>query len=421
MNEINALKARARAGDAGAQYRLAAMLAQAGDAAGAKEWLGKAAASGHPGALYTQATELLSGPPARMEPARAAAMLQEAVEKGGLGAARLLAVLKTLGLGAATDRAGARSLLAKAAAGGHPAAMREAAALAAMAGRANGAADALLRAAALKGDWIAAVLALRRGGIFTAGETETLLGRLRRVGAPLLDRPGPSAPTPTPSRALGENAIATLLENDETAEAAGTTLREHAPRIVAYEKALTPLECDYVICAAMPMLTPSAVVDPKAGGARQESFRTSDGCAIGVADLDLALIAIWEKLCGLIGAPTPNSELMGVLRYRPGQEYRPHHDYLPADEKDYSEVRRAGQRAHTLLVYLNDRFSGGETTFPRLGISFRGRAGDALYFQNTDEYGVPIEDSQHAGAAVSTGEKWMLTLWIRLRRFWFWK
>ncbi|GAB4517806.1 MAG: hypothetical protein Kow00133_02440 [Amphiplicatus sp.] len=421
MNEINALKARARAGDNGAQYRLAAMLAQAGDTAGAKEWLEKAAASGHPGALYTQATELLSGPAARMEPARAAAMLQDAVDKGGLGAARLLAILKSLGLGAATDREGARSLLAKAAAGGHPAAMREAAVLASMAGRADDMTDALLRTAALKGDWVAAVLALRRGGIFTAGETENLLARLRRAGAPLLDRPGPPASTPPQSRALRENEIAALLESDETLDTTGKTLRENAPRIVVYEKALTPLECDYVICAAMPLLTPSAVVDPKAGAARQESFRTSEGCAIGVADLDLALFAIWEKLCGSIGAPVPNSELMGVLRYRPGQEYRPHHDYLPADDNDYSEVRRAGQRTHTLLVYLNDSFAGGETVFPRLGISFRGRAGDALYFQNTDEYGVPIEDSQHAGAVVSTGEKWMLTLWLRQRRFWFWK
>ncbi|MBB5517982.1 prolyl hydroxylase family protein [Amphiplicatus metriothermophilus] len=421
MNEINALRARANAGDAAAQYRLAAMLAQAGDAASAKEWLEKAAASGHPGAIYTRATELLSGPPAHMAPVRAADMLREAVEKGGLGAARQLAALKTLGLGAATDRRGARALLAKAAAGGHPAAMREAAALAIMAGRDAAAADILLRTAALKGDWIAAVLALRRGGIFTDAEAQSALSQLRQAGAPLLDRHGPPAATATQPRALRENEIAALLEKNDAPAPSRKVLRETAPRLVAYEKALTPLECDYVICAAAPLLTPSAVVDPRAAGARQESFRTSDGCAIGVVDLDLVLFAIWEKLCDAVGALTPNSELMGVLRYRPGQEYRPHHDYLPEDEKDYSEVRRAGQRAHTLLVYLNDGFAGGETIFPRLGLSFRGRAGDALYFQNTDETGVPIEDSQHAGAAVSAGEKWMLTLWIRQRRFWFWK
>ena len=112
-------------------------------------------------------------------------------------------------------------------------------------------------------------------------------------------------------------------------------------------------------------------------------------------------------------------ELMGVLRYRPGEEYRPHHDYLPEDAVDYSDVRRAGQRRATLLTPLNAAYEGGETLFPRLGLRFRLAAGDSLLFENTAD-GEPIADSLHAGAPVASGEKWMLTLWLREKRFWFW-
>ena len=80
---------------------------------------------------------------------------------------------------------------------------------------------------------------------------------------------------------------------------------------------------------------------------------------------------------------------MGILRYRPGQEYKPHHDYLPEDDADYSEVKRSGQRARTLLMPLNEGFKGGQTVFPRLGLSFSCAAGDGLVFHNTDDNGQP--------------------------------
>lgn len=199
-----------------------------------------------------------------------------------------------------------------------------------------------------------------------------------------------------------------------------TAARPARPAITAIKNSLSADERAYVIAAAGPLLKPSAVVDPALGGARAASFRSSAGAAIGLLALDLPLIAIWKKLCRLAGFEPAHSELMGVLRYLPGEEYRPHHDYLPEDAADYSEVRRAGQRAATLLTPLNSGYEGGETTFPKLGLSFRLPAGDSLLFENVDASGAPIPESLHAGAPVRTGEKWMLTLWFRQKRFWFW-
>lgn len=37
----------------------------------------------------------------------------------------------------------------------------------------------------------------------------------------------------------------------------------------------------------------------------------------------------------------------------------------------------------TFLLYLNEGYDGGETTFPELGIVNRGRRGEGLYFINS--------------------------------------
>ena len=46
------------------------------------------------------------------------------------------------------------------------------------------------------------------------------------------------------------------------------------------------------------------------------------------------------------------------------------------------EIAQRGQRVVTFLVYLNDDYGGGETAFPRLGISHKGRRGEGLFFVN---------------------------------------
>lgn len=421
METIESVTARASAGDASAQYRLAARLAKAGKADEAAGWLDKAVAAGHPGAIYTRAGELISGRPDGAAAERAVAMLSGAAAKGGHGAARLLAVLKAIGLGAAEDWNGAVNLLAGAAAGGHPAAMRELAALALVGGGAAQEAARLLNAAASKGDWTAAVVGLRLGGVFTESESAALLPRLHAGRAPLLAGFGPvaRAAIPAPSGIEIETLAKVAMAQRERAPAR-RLLNEAQPRIEAFKGALSAFECDYLICASAPLLTPSAVVDHEQGAAKQEIYRTSDGAAIGIVDLDLALFALWKKLAALAGAPAANAELLGLLRYRPGQEYKPHHDFLPEDDKDYSEVRRTGQRSHTLLVALNDGYEGGETHFPKLGVSWRGERGEALHFENTDAKGAPIRDSLHAGAPVRAGEKWLLSLWLREKRFWLW-
>ena len=417
----------AASGDAAAQYRLAAALSDAGNPDEARRWNEKAAAAGHPGALYTKATAILSLPPASVDQEAAVEILTRAADAGGPSACRLLGVLSALGFGGARNWRKALTLVAQAAVGGHPGACRELAALAlAFSDDASikGQACALLRRAATQNDWIAAYLGVRQGTVFSQDEHEVLVRKLRAGNAPLAQSLGISRVQPITghsSQSADINEIAEAIP-DPRLIVQGFQSKQmwNTPAIIAAPGVIPPVLNDYLICAAAPSLRQAAVVDHEKSANAHASFRTSDDSVFQIIDLDLALIAVYELIAQIAGLPISQAELMGVLRYRPGQEYKPHHDYLLEDDADYSQIRRSGQRVATALAWLNDGFDGGATQFPKLGIEHKGMPGEVLFFRNTDQEETPLPDSLHAGAPVTKGEKWLLTVWFRARRFWYW-
>ena len=110
------------------------------------------------------------------------------------------------------------------------------------------------------------------------------------------------------------------------------------------------------------------------------------------------------------------AEPMQLLRYREGEQYTPHHDFLYPS----SSNRLQPSRFATMLLYLNDDdLEGGETVFPRAvnaelhdGIEVEPRAGTAILFYNVLPDGNLDDLSQHASRAVVRGEKWLANLWI---------
>ena len=69
----------------------------------------------------------------------------------------------------------------------------------------------------------------------------------------------------------------------------------------------------------------------------------------------------------------------------------------------------------TFLIYLNDDYEGGETDFPMLSWRYRGRKGDALVFWNVSPQGHVERKLLHAGLPPTSGEKWLLSQWVRDR------
>lgn len=179
----------------------------------------------------------------------------------------------------------------------------------------------------------------------------------------------------------------------------------HSPDVRLIPALFTPDECLHVARTAAPLMEPARVVDPKSGRMIPHPVRTSDNAVIGPAQEDLVIRALNARIAATSGTATEQGEPLTVLRYGPGQQYRPHHDAIAG---------AINQRGWTMLVYLNEGYRGGETLFTAHGLSVRGKIGDGLLFRNTDAAGRPDPGAQHAGQPVTAGNKWLCTRWIRL-------
>ncbi len=112
----------------------------------------------------------------------------------------------------------------------------------------------------------------------------------------------------------------------------------------------------------------------------------------------------------------PDGEQAQTVNYGLGGGYRPHYDYFDATHQNspVSQCHELGNRLATVLVYLSDVASGGNTAFPEVGLSVVPRAGKALVWFNLDpRTGVVDNLTLHTACPVNVGSKWVLTKWIR--------
>ena len=182
------------------------------------------------------------------------------------------------------------------------------------------------------------------------------------------------------------------------------------PHISTFPALFSPDECDFLIAEAQPWLQQSLVIDPRTGGQMRNPIRTSDSMSFGYVQEGPAVHALNRRIAAATGTDAKQGESLQVLRYRPGQEYKPHFDALAGEPN---------QRILTMLVYLSDDYQGGETLFLRTGLRFKGKKGDALLFRNALPDGRADEMTQHAGLPVTAGEKIIASRWIRARPFVF--
>ena len=116
------------------------------------------------------------------------------------------------------------------------------------------------------------------------------------------------------------------------------------------------------------------------------AFYTSESLAQG----------LWEKVHPFVPATIGYSRAIGLnelfrfYRYQPGQQFRGHYDQ--------SYIRDATEASYlTFMIYLNDDFTGGETTFEQVWI--KPRQGMALLF---------FHNVYHSGREVTQGTKYVL-------------
>lgn len=102
------------------------------------------------------------------------------------------------------------------------------------------------------------------------------------------------------------------------------------------------------------------------------------------------------------------AESLQVVRYKKTEEYTAHHDFVyPPTFHRHQPTRFA-----TILFYLNDKYDGGETVFPRAvnaknheGVEVEPKKGKAVLFYNMLPDGNLDDLSQHASRPVTEGAK----------------
>ena len=183
------------------------------------------------------------------------------------------------------------------------------------------------------------------------------------------------------------------------------------PRVVVFGGLLSDDECRGLMALAEPRLLRSETVDNATGGSEVNAARTSDGMFFERGEAPL-ITAVEQRIAELLRWPLDHGEGLQVLRYRPGAQYRPHHDYFdPAHPGTARILQRGGQRVGTLVMYLNAPEGGGATTFPDVGLEVAPVRGNAVFFSYDRAH--PATGTLHGGAPVTAGEKWVATKWLR--------
>jgi len=181
------------------------------------------------------------------------------------------------------------------------------------------------------------------------------------------------------------------------------------PRITIHRGLFSAAECRYLTLLGTPWLERAMVVDEATGAGVVDAIRDADTSSFPPLAEDLVVQEINACIAAASGTDKAWGEPLTILRYRPGQQYRAHHDAHGATPD--------ALRKWTALIWLNDEFEGGETDFPDVGVRVKGGVGDLLLFHNVTDAGLPDPRMIHAGLPVTSGVKWMASRWIRGRNY----
>ena len=202
-----------------------------------------------------------------------------------------------------------------------------------------------------------------------------------------------------------------------------TKILHDNPRVILVKNFLTTEECDHIIKIGEPHIRKSEVCGR--GGSRPDKSRTSMTAHIGKKFLggnnpDKVLLNILNKAEDYCGLPAKNIEPIQLVRYEPGQYFKPHYDYLDRKIPMYADnIKKNGQRKYTFFCYLTDvpKKVGGTTYFPKIDKHFTGGKGDAIFWDNILPSGEEDKRMLHSGTELKKGKKYGLNIWVRDKEY----
>ena len=145
--------------------------------------------------------------------------------------------------------------------------------------------------------------------------------------------------------------------------------------------------------------------------------RTSTSCMFTKSETD-TLKSLEERVARITGVSKENMEPFQLVKYEHAQQYASHFDWFNTNEPyAKEEVEKRGQRCLTILAYLVEPLSGGDTFFPRISLYVPPVKGSAILWFNTDKNGVEDELTEHGGMPVNEGTKVAMNIWVRTKPY----
>jgi len=176
--------------------------------------------------------------------------------------------------------------------------------------------------------------------------------------------------------------------------------RELAKNIYLIENFWSTETCDEFIRKSEAQGYEAATIQTDNGPRLVDHIRNNNR----VISKDFALAeSLWQQLAPYAPQQLGESHAFGLnelfrfYKYQPGQQFRKH--------RDQSYIRNSTEASYfTFMIYLNDDFEGGTTTFDKLEVV--PKKGAALIFYHYLE---------HAGSEVVRGTKYVLRTDIMFR------
>jgi len=173
-----------------------------------------------------------------------------------------------------------------------------------------------------------------------------------------------------------------------------------AEDIITIENFWTTAKCDGFISKSEAIGYEPAAIETAEGQKIVTSVRNNN--RVIYKDEILAKV-LWQRLKPFAPTQIGNSQAIGLnelfrfYKYQPGQQFKRH--------KDQSYIRDNGDASYyTFMIYLNENYEGGETTFGNLAI--RPKQGMALIF---------LHSLEHEGSPVTKNLKYVLRTDIMFR------
>jgi prolyl 4-hydroxylase len=176
----------------------------------------------------------------------------------------------------------------------------------------------------------------------------------------------------------------------------------HNPDIVIFYDVMSDAEIQTVQTLAKPRFK-RAVVFNKGNDFTADYRISKSGWLLDNEHKQIRDISL--RVEDMTGLTVATAEELQVVNYGVGGHYKPHFDYLPANEQaPWPEL--LGNRVATVLFYMSDVAQGGATVFTKLNVGVWPKKGSAVFWHNLQASGERDFRTLHAGCPVLVGSKW---------------